>query len=48
MSLLCVSIHKLDVDNKTIRYLSPIDMSEVPRAFVSIRNLNTVHSYCST
>lgn len=48
MSLLYVSIHKFDVDRKTIQYLSPINMNEVPKAFVSVGNLNTVHSYCST
>lgn len=46
MSLLYVSIHN-DVDRKTIWYLSPINTSEVLKAFVSIGNLNTVYSYFS-
>lgn len=46
MSLLYVSIHN-DVDRKTIWYLSPINRSEVLKAFVSIGNLNTVYSYFS-
>lgn len=47
MSLLCVSIHKLDFSRNTIQCLCPINMNGVPKAIIFGKNPNIVRSYSS-